>query len=110
MLTSDDLKKIRNVLGGEVKAQLSAEIQPLRQDIKEDTKSIVREEVKPIKDDIGQIRKNFATKKNLESIKDDVAEIRKDVKTVVSFFDREYLDLRKRVEKIEEHLKIQPSN
>lgn len=47
-------------------------------------------------------------KKDIKTIKTDVSQIRKDVKTIVNFFDREYLDLRKRVERIEEHLNIEP--
>ncbi|PIS15788.1 hypothetical protein COT62_01805 [Candidatus Roizmanbacteria bacterium CG09_land_8_20_14_0_10_41_9] len=49
-------------------------------------------------------------KKELEAIKEDVTQIRKDVKTIVNFFDTEYLELRKRVERIEEHLKLPASN
>ncbi len=47
--------------------------------------------------------------KRLKPIKDDVAHIRKDIKTMVGFFDREYLDLRKRVERIEGYLKLSVS-
>ena len=47
--------------------------------------------------------------KMLKPIKDDIAHIRKDIKTMVNFFDREYLDLRKRVERIETHLRLSVS-
>jgi len=47
-------------------------------------------------------------KRELEAIKEDVTQIRKDVKTIVNFFDTEYLELRKRVERIEELLKLSP--
>lgn len=50
-------------------------------------------------------------KKDVKTLKSDVFEIRRDVKRIVNFFDREYLELRKRVENIEEHLGISsPSN
>ena len=47
--------------------------------------------------------------KKLEPIKEDIIQIRKDQKIIVRFFDKEYLDLRKRVEKIETYLKISPN-
>jgi len=47
-------------------------------------------------------------KKDVKTIKSDTVNIRKDMKTVVSFFDREYLELRKRVERLEEVLKLDP--
>lgn len=67
------------------------------------------------KNDLSQIRKavkeelvTHPTKndltKELRPIKDDITHIRKDIKAIVSFFDREYLELRRRVERIEEHL------
>lgn len=46
-----------------------------------------------------KIEKEFEVR--LKPIKDDISQIRKDQKIIVHFFDREYLDLRKRVEKIE---------
>lgn len=43
-------------------------------------------------------------KKDMQVVKKDVAQIRKDIKVISSFFDREYLELRRRVEKVEQHL------
>lgn len=64
----------------------------------------------PTKQDLADQFKNYPTKQNLTSslkpIKDDISQIRKDTKTIVGFFDREYLELRKRIEKIEFHLNI----
>jgi len=48
-------------------------------------------------------------KVELKPIKEDIAHIRKDVKTVINYFDREYLQLRKRVERIEAHLNLSVS-
>ena len=61
-----------------------------RKIVQEETRKIVQEELKPVKDDITHIRK--------------------DVKLIITFFDREYLELRARVEKIEQHLNLQPSS
>ncbi|MEK7165779.1 MAG: hypothetical protein AAB874_03160 [Patescibacteria group bacterium] len=56
--------------------------------------------------------KGFATKddlkRELKPIKDDIADIRKKMNSIISFFDREYLAFRKRVEFIEKHLHISP--
>lgn len=60
------------------------------------TRRIVQEEIKPIKGEI-------------KTIKKDVAKIRADIKVIISFFDREYLELRERVERIEAHLGLSPS-
>ncbi len=43
-------------------------------------------------------------------MKSDISVIRKDVKQIVSFFDREYVELRERVEFIEHHLGISLSS
>ena len=45
-------------------------------------------------------------KQELKPVKSDIAKMRKDV--IISLFDREYVDLRKRVERIEEHLNLPP--
>lgn len=45
-------------------------------------------------------------KRELKPIKEDMTKTRKDINVIVSLFDREYVDLRKRVERIEEHLQI----
>lgn len=44
--------------------------------------------------------------KELKPIREDIIKIRKDIKTVVNFFDQEYLELRNRVEKIEQFLNL----
>lgn len=48
--------------------------------------------------------------KNLKPIKADIAKIRKDVSTLVGFFDSEIVDLRTRVEVIEEILNLKTPN
>lgn len=63
------------------------------------------------KSDLIQIRKLFEDgnkpiNRNVKTLQEDVSKIRKDVSTIVDFFDREYIDLRKRVQRIEEHLNL----
>ncbi len=53
---------------------------------------------------------DLAFEKHTKSIKEDVSQIRHDQKLIIKFFDREYLDLRKRVERIESHLKLSNIN
>lgn len=83
MLTKNDLQQIQRI----VKTEGQQETQKV---IQRETGKIVKRE--------------------LEAIKEDITQIRKDVKTIVNFFDTEYLELRKRVERIEEHLKLSPTS
>jgi hypothetical protein len=52
---------------------------------------IVQNEIQPVRRDI-------------KTLKTDVTKIRKDMNMVLGYLDKEYIDLRKRVERIEEHL------
>ncbi|MBI3379307.1 hypothetical protein HY029_00970 [Candidatus Gottesmanbacteria bacterium] len=81
MLTKIDLLSIRNTL-----------------------MKFIKEELHPIKTDLN------ALKSDVKVIKKDNTKIRKDISTIADFFDKEYLDLRKRVELIEERLEIVPQN
>jgi len=54
-----------------------------------------------------EIQKTIKTE--FKPIKSDMGKMRKDIDTMLSLFDREYIDLRQRVERIEEHLNL-PSN
>ena len=47
-------------------------------------------------------------KLELKSVKEDISQIRKDTKTVIIFFDKEYLELKKRIERLESHLNLPP--
>lgn len=44
--------------------------------------------------------------KKLNPIKEDVSKTRTGINVIISLFDREYVDLRKRVEIIEKHLQL----
>lgn len=56
----------------------------------------LKRELKPIKSDI-------------KTMKEDISKIREDQNTIIAFFDSHYLDLRKRVERIEEVLNLPQS-
>ncbi len=43
----------------------------------------------------------------MKTVKKDVVKIKKDMNTIVSYFDKEYLNVNKRVERIETQLHIQ---
>ncbi|OGM03216.1 hypothetical protein A2115_02820 [Candidatus Woesebacteria bacterium GWA1_41_8] len=60
------------------------------------------------KKDINQIDTVFAErlKQDLKPVKSDITKIRKDIDVMLSMFDREYLEIRKRIERIEEHLNL----
>lgn len=81
MLTKDDLREIRGI----VKDEIKTEIDPLKKDVKE-------------------------LKGDVKTLRTDVSKIRKGMDTIVSSFDREYLELRERVENIEHHLGIASSS
>lgn len=61
--------------------------------VQDETRKIVKEEIDPLKKDV-------------KTLKIDVSVIRKDIKQIVTFFDHGYLELRERVENIEQHLGI----
>lgn len=69
---------------------------------------LTKTDLKQIDNLISKRLQNVATKDSLKEelkpIKSDVAKIRKDIDVIIALFDREYVNLRKRVEKIEEHL------
>jgi hypothetical protein len=87
MLTKTDLRQIEGVVNKVVKKELGAGLGEVR---------------KEFSVGLGEVRKEF--KKELAPIKKDITKIRSDISTMSSFFDNEYLHLRSRVEKIEEHI------
>ncbi len=79
MLTKSDLSQIRKVVKEEVKTEIA-----------------------PLKVKIDKIETR------LSSIEKEMKKIGKDIKVVVNFFDKTYLRLLKRIERIEEHLNLPP--
>ena len=62
------------------------------------------------KTDLRQIDETVAKriKKEIAPIKKDITKIRKGMNEIIGFFDNEYLELRKRIERIEDHLSLPP--
>jgi DNA replication protein DnaD len=89
MLTKTDLSQIRKIIREEVEA----ESKPLREDLQGEIK-LARIEIQ------NDIRGLTERAKNLEIATN---KIQKDIKSVVDFFDKEHLELRKRVKHLEEH-------
>lgn len=102
MLTKNDLSQIQKIVQTETKKIVRGELSnyPTKADLANH----------PTKQDLARELSNHPTKqdlaKELKPLKDDIAHIRKDTKAIVGFFDREYLELRKRVERIEQHLNL----
>lgn len=79
MLTKNDLDQIRSVVSQEI-----------------------QKETKPLKTDISDL------KMDVKTLKKDVRRIQKDQKTIVNFFDSDYLELRGRILRVEAHLDLEP--
>lgn len=110
MLTKSDLNQIQQVVQGELQP-VGKDLEVLKDDLAQiRTKELpaIKADIKSVTDDVVQIstKELPAINKDIKSVKKDVVQIRTDVKTIVNFFDREYLDLRTRVERIEEHLHL----
>ena len=101
MLTKQDLKAIKSVVRDEVVSEA------------ETTKSNLRAEIKMsrirIQEDISNLTDRV---KNLEQKTDInnkyISQVDKKVDLVIKAFDREYLDLQKRVSRVETHLQFKP--
>lgn len=95
MLTKTDLNQIRKV----VREEIEGESRSLKEDLQGEIK-LVRIEIQK---DIQALTNRI---KNLEIVTN---KIQKDIKSIINFFDKEFLRLRKRVEKVEEHLNLPPT-
>lgn len=95
MLTKTDLNQIRKVVREEVEIESKSSKEDLQGEIK-----LVRIEIQK------DIRTLTNRVKSLEIITN---RIQKDIKSIINFFDKEFLQLRKRVEKVEEHLNLPPT-
>ena len=95
MLAETDLLQIKKIARGEIEAEAKSLQEDLRGEIK-----LARIEIqKDIRDLKGKI-------KDLEIASN---KIQKDIKKVFGFFDEEYLQVRKRVERLENHLDLSPN-
>lgn len=102
MLTKDDLKQIRGIVQDETRKIIKEEVDPIKGDL-----GVLKADVGVLKTDVGVLKKDVhVLKVDMKSVKKDVVKIRRDMSTITNFFDTEYLELRQRVEKIEDHLGI----
>lgn len=83
MLTKADLKEVKNAA-------------------KEGTRNILTAELRPLRKDVSEL------KSDLKDVKKDILKMRKDIDIIISLFDSEYLNLRERIERIENHLQLPP--
>ena len=110
MLDNKDLKKLENLLDrkldektASLRHEFKANSDSLRQEFKSDLKAnsdSLRQELKSSTD---TLRHDFKSElsKELRPIKSDVAAIHREIRTIVNFFDTDYIKLSRRVEKIE---------
>lgn len=100
MLTNNDFQQIKTIVREETRKIAQEETRKI---VQEETRTIVQEETRTIvREETADLKRDFKT------IKNDVARMRTDIKAIVSFFDSEYLGLRKRVDRLEEHLRLPP--
>ena len=72
-------------------------------------RKVVREEIESTNRTVKILQYEVSIiKKDVQGLKKDMAKVKKDLNLVVSFFDHEYLDLQKRIERIENYLKLPP--
>jgi len=72
------------------------DLEQIREIVRDESRAVVREDARII------------MQEELVPVKKDIAKIRKDVGVMLSMFDREYVELRRRVERIEQHLSLPP--
>lgn len=100
MLTKSDLSQIKKVVDKGVESR----IEPLKDDM-----DILKSNLRVVRMDTSSIKKRVSsTESSVKTLESDTAKIRKDTGAIVEFFDHEYLELRKRVTRIEEHLGLPP--
>ena len=98
MLDKNELQQIGTLVREETRKVVQEET---RQIVQEETRKIVQEETRNI------IREEIASelkplKQDMKAVKQDIKKIRQDQNSIIKFFDEEYLELRERVEKLEE--------
>jgi len=95
MLTKTDFLQIRKI----IREEIEVESKSLQEDLQGEIKLARIEIQKDIRD----------LKSKIKDLEISSNKIQKDIKKIVGFFDEEYLQVRKRVERLEEHLNL-PSN
>ncbi len=103
MLTKTDLNQISKVVNQSIQ-KLTPKI--VNKAIQEQTPKIVQKEITGFR---SEIRKEFKiVKKDISTIKRDMSKVRRDLNTVIDVFDRDIIELRSRVDRIDQFLKLPP--
>lgn len=92
MLTKNDLSEIRKVIREEVETESQSTKQELGAEIKL-ARIEIQSEIKVLSDRVKNLEIGFK-------------KIQKDIKSIVNFFDKEYLELKKRVKEVENHINL----
>ncbi|OGM77816.1 hypothetical protein A2188_02240 [Candidatus Woesebacteria bacterium RIFOXYA1_FULL_43_9] len=77
-------------------------------------RGVVQEELKPVKTSVSGLQKDMIeVKGSVAGLQKDMIEVKKDIRkvknsqdTIVSFFDHSYLELEKRVTRVEHHCQL----
>lgn len=93
MLTKNDLATLRKIIREEVEAE------------GENTKTEIGSDITQLK--IRMASEFRAVNNRLKNLEIKSNKIQKDLKTTINFFDREVLGIKKKVDKVEEHLHLQ---
>lgn len=89
MLTQGDFSQIQKIIVSETRKIIQEETPGIvRKIVQEETPKIIQKELIPIKRDIKKIKK--------------------DVDIIVTTFDRDYVFLRRRLDRLEDHLQLPP--
>jgi len=93
MLNKNDLQSMRQLIKEEVPPIVTKLI---KEEVPPIVRKLIKEEVPPF------------IKKELKPIKSKLNRVDKKLDTVIKFFDREVINLGKRVDRVEQHLNLEP--
>lgn len=95
MLSQQDIDQFRTIVSEEVAKRTEG----------------IKNKVDQIEIKVGQVETQVnripQIQKDMKSMQTDMRKIHKDINTIINFFDRDTLELRGRVERIEKHLGLQ---
>ncbi|MEK7517587.1 MAG: hypothetical protein AAB583_03475 [Patescibacteria group bacterium] len=106
MLTKTDLSQIRKIVREEVETEIRSAYDELQGEMKmmririETRLGAIENKVKDL-----DIKVNGLEVK-VNKVQRGISRIKKDIKAIISYFDQDYIILRKRIERIEGHLSI----
>lgn len=113
MLTKQDLQAIGNVIDEKLDKRFKEVDEGLDKHFAEFDKKIsgrfnyIDHELEKFESDLKIAKIDIeATRNEIETIQKDIKKIRKDLKITINHFDEDYVDLHKRVDRLEEHTGI----